>query len=57
MNQRLSSEAIDVVNAVKAQKLTLPSGTAKIGNTQCVVRTSGMPSTINELNDIPIKVV
>ncbi|MFD2055445.1 efflux RND transporter permease subunit [Mesorhizobium calcicola] len=48
---------LDVVNAVNAQNLTLPSGTAKIGNTQYVVRTNATPATIDELNDIPVKVV
>ncbi|MDH6230513.1 multidrug efflux pump subunit AcrB [Mesorhizobium soli] len=45
----------DVVNAVNAQNLTLPSGLAKIGNTQYTVRTDAMPSTIADLNAIPIK--
>src|ERR1700754_2929907 len=36
---------LDVVNAVNAQSLTLPSGTAKIGDTQCVVQTNAMPQT------------
>jgi multidrug efflux pump subunit AcrB len=48
---------LDVVNAVNAQNLTLPSGTAKIANTQYVVRTNATPATIDELNNIPIKVV
>jgi multidrug efflux pump subunit AcrB len=48
---------MDVVNAVNAQNLTLPSGTAKIGNTQFTVRTNAMPATIADLNDIPIKYV
>jgi multidrug efflux pump subunit AcrB len=48
---------MDVVNAVNAQNLTLPSGTAKIGNTQYTVRTNAMPTTIADLNDIPIKYV
>ena len=47
----------DVVNAVNAQNLTLPSGLAKIGDTQYTVRTNAMPTTIAELNDIPIKYV
>ena len=34
---------IDVVNAVNAQNLTLPSGTAKIGEKQYVVRTNATP--------------
>jgi multidrug efflux pump subunit AcrB len=45
----------DIVNAVNAQNLTLPSGTAKIGDRQYNVRTNAMPLTISELNDIPIK--
>src|ERR1700746_2528067 len=45
----------DVVNAVNAQNLTLPSGLAKIGDTQYTVRTNAMPTTIADLNNIPIK--
>lgn len=47
----------DVVSAVNAQNLTLPSGLAKIGDTQYTVRTSAMPVSITDLNDIPIKYV
>ena len=47
----------DVVNAVNAQSLTLPSGLAKIGGKQYTVRTNAMPTTIEALNNIPIKVV
>src|ERR1700688_1669800 len=46
---------LDVVNAVNAQNLTLPSGTAKIGDTQFSVRTNAVPTTIDDLNDIPVK--
>jgi multidrug efflux pump subunit AcrB len=46
---------LDVVNAVNAQNLTLPSGQAKIANTQYTVRTNATPASIAELNDIPIK--
>jgi multidrug efflux pump subunit AcrB len=45
----------DVVNAVNVQNLTLPSGLAKIGDTQYTVRTNAMPVSIADLNDIPIK--
>jgi multidrug efflux pump subunit AcrB len=45
----------DVVNAVNAQNLTLPSGLAKIGDTQYTVRTNAMPVSIADLNNIPIK--
>jgi multidrug efflux pump subunit AcrB len=47
----------DVVSAVNAQTLTLPSGLAKIGNTQYTVRTNAMPTTIADLNNIPISYV
>src|SRR5438309_9026049 len=46
---------LDVVNAVNTQSLTLPSGTAKVGDTQYTVRTNAMPSTIADLNNIPVK--
>ncbi len=46
---------LDVVNAVNAQNLTLPSGTAKIGDTQYTVRTNAVPATIDDLNNIPVK--
>jgi multidrug efflux pump subunit AcrB len=45
----------DVVSAVNAQNLTLPSGLAKIGDTQYTVRTNAMPVSIGDLNNIPIK--
>lgn len=48
---------LDVVNAVNAQNLTLPAGTAKMGDTQYVVRTNATPATIDDLNNIPVKVV
>jgi multidrug efflux pump subunit AcrB len=47
----------DVVNAVNAQSLTLPSGLIKIGNIQYTVRTNSMAPSIAALNDIPIKYV
>jgi multidrug efflux pump subunit AcrB len=47
---------LDVVNAVNAQNLTLPSGTAKIGDTQYTVRTNATPPSIEDLNNIPLKV-
>ena len=48
---------IDVVNAVNAQNLTLPSGLAKIGDTQFTVRTNAVPASIDDLNNIPVKYV
>jgi multidrug efflux pump subunit AcrB len=46
---------LDVVNAVNTQNLTLPSGTAKIGDTQYAVRTNATPLALDELNNIPVK--
>jgi multidrug efflux pump subunit AcrB len=48
---------LDVVNAVNTQNLTLPSGTAKIGNSQYAIRTNATPATIADLNMIPVKFV
>jgi multidrug efflux pump subunit AcrB len=45
----------DVVNAINAQSLTLPSGLAKFGEKQYTVRTNAMPETIEALNNIPVK--
>src|ERR1700682_4777277 len=47
---------LDVVNAVNTQNLTLPSGTAKSDDKQYTIRTNATPATIDDLNNIPIKV-
>ena len=47
----------DIVNAVSAQNLILPAGTAKIGPTEYDVDMNGTPSTVAELNDMPVKTV
>ncbi|GGC84843.1 efflux RND transporter permease subunit [Undibacterium terreum] len=44
----------DVVTAVNAQNLALPSGTAKIGTTEFNVNMNGSPDTIAGLNNIPV---
>src|SRR6201985_332773 len=46
---------LDIVNAVNTQNLTLPSGTAKIGDTQYTVRTNATPATIAALNNMRVK--
>ena len=46
---------LDIVNAVNTQNLTLPSGTAKIGDVQYTVRTNATPATIDDLNKMPVK--
>jgi multidrug efflux pump subunit AcrB len=48
---------MDVVNAVNAQNVILPSGTAKIGRTEYNVGLNGTPSVVDALNRIPVKVV
>ncbi len=46
----------DVLNAVTNQNLVLPSGTAKIGGLEYDARLNGAPRSIEELNDLPIRV-
>ncbi len=46
---------VDVVNAINAQNLILPSGTSKIGTFEYDVETNGSPLTTPELNDLPVK--
>jgi multidrug efflux pump subunit AcrB len=48
---------MDVVNAVNAQNVILPSGTAKIGRMEYNVGLNGTPSVVDALNRIPVKVV
>jgi multidrug efflux pump subunit AcrB len=47
----------DVLNAVQLQNLIAPSGTAKIGAFEYDVRANFSPTTVPELNDLPVKVV
>ncbi len=46
---------LDVVNAINAQNLILPSGTAKMGPTEFTIGLNGSPQTIAGLNDIPVR--
>src|ERR1700726_4925153 len=46
---------LDVVNAISAQNLILPSGTLKIGAFEYAVDTNSSPTTVAELNQLPIK--
>src|SRR5213592_2477747 len=48
--------ARDVNNAINAQNLTLPSGTAKIGDTEYRVKMNNSPDMLDALNNVPIKV-
>jgi len=47
----------DVVNAMGAQNLILPSGTAKIGSTEYDIELNASPRVLDELNELPIKSV
>ena len=47
----------DVVNAISAQNLILPAGTMKVGQFEDQVETNSAPTTIEGLNNIPIKQV
>jgi multidrug efflux pump subunit AcrB len=46
----------DVVNAISAQNLILPSGTAKIGPLEYDIAMNGSPLTSDDLNNVPVKV-
>jgi CzcA family heavy metal efflux pump len=45
----------DIVNAVNAQNIILPSGTIKMGSLEYNVEINGTPETMAELNDLPVK--
>jgi multidrug efflux pump subunit AcrB len=49
--------ANDVADAISAQNLILPAGTAKIGPFEYQVDLNASPLKVNELNDLPIKTV
>src|SRR6266446_4794470 len=49
--------AVDIVNAVNAQNLILPTGTAKLGTLEYTVEMNGSPRTVAELNDLPVRTV
>jgi CzcA family heavy metal efflux pump len=47
----------DIVNAVNAQNIILPTGTIKMGQLEYDVEMNGTPQTIAELNELPVKTV
>lgn len=51
----LGLSANDVMNAVKNQSVVYPCGTAKMGSYEYIIVMNNIPSTIEELNAIPIK--
>ncbi|HEY1948986.1 MAG TPA: efflux RND transporter permease subunit [Bryobacteraceae bacterium] len=48
---------LDVSNALTDQNLILPTGTAKLANTEYLVRVNSSPVKLNDLNNLPIKTV
>jgi CzcA family heavy metal efflux pump len=48
---------VDIVNAINAQNLILPTGTVKLGSLEYLVEMNGSPLTMEGLNDLPIKTV
>ncbi|MGC2208546.1 MAG: efflux RND transporter permease subunit, partial [Candidatus Korobacteraceae bacterium] len=55
--QAYNLSPVDIVNAVNAQNLILPTGTVKLGPLENNVEMNGSPATIAELNDMPVKTV
>lgn len=49
--------AMDVVAALDAQNLVLPSGTAKIGPTEYAVVLNSNPDMLEDLNNVPVKTI
>ena len=49
-------QAADVINAINAQNLVLPSGTAKIGATEFDISVDSNARLIDDLNHLPVKV-
>jgi multidrug efflux pump subunit AcrB len=59
-NTLLQSKGIspqDVVSALNAQNVIAPSGTAKIGKFEYDFPTNSAPKTVDEVNNLPVKVV
>jgi multidrug efflux pump subunit AcrB len=57
-SQELQARGIspaDVIAAVNAQNVILPSGTAKIGDQEFDIGLNSSPKTIKELGDIPVR--
>jgi len=48
---------LDVVTAVNLQNVILPSGNVKIGDTEFNILLNGSPRSVDEINDMPVKVI
>ena len=55
--QAYGLSAQDVVDAIGQQNIVTPVGTEKVGDFEYVVSLNGSPTRIDELNDLPIRVV
>ena len=55
--QSLGLSGNDVANALAAQNLITPAGTQKIGGFEYVIQLNNSPLKIDDLGDLPIKVV
>ena len=47
---------VDVANAVAAQNLVVPSGSAKLGGTEYLIDLNGAPQSVEEINNFPVRV-
>ena len=48
---------LDVTNAIVSQNIVVPSGLSKIGETQYPIRLNASPQLVDDLNQVPVKVV
>jgi CzcA family heavy metal efflux pump len=55
--QAYGLSASDIVNAISVQNVILPAGSVKMGHIDYQVETNSTPSTIEGLNNLPIKTV
>ena len=53
--QAYGLQPTDIVNAVNAQNLVLPSGTVKLGQLEYPMEMNGTPPTIAALNGLPVR--
>src|SRR6202166_1569725 len=49
--------ATDISNALNLQNLILPTGTAKVGTREYLIRLNSSPALVSAMNDMPIKTV
>ena len=47
---------MDVVNTLQEQSVFIPTGNAKIGDTDYQIISNAMPERVADLNDVPVKI-